>query len=87
MSKKKEIIEFDEGSFAGTLAYGYSNKKEAFKALTEATGGATEYDNLEKIRVRRFKKIDGEEYFDWSEECQHCGRSDKKGVWSYSDFG
>lgn len=83
---EREIVQFDESTFCGELAFGYSNKKEAIKAIEKYTGEKIEYpENMEKLRVAKFKK-DGEDYYSWAESCGCCG-SKNSGFWSWVDFG
>lgn len=83
----REVVPFDEPTFCGELAYGYSNKKEAIKAIEEVTGEKIEdKDNLEKLKVYKFTKKDGEIYYTWADKCDHCGQEIKGGIWSWADF-
>lgn len=85
MKKEKEIVGFDQPTFCGELAYGYSNKKEAIKAIERDTGEKIEYpENMQKLRVMKSKK-DGEDYYYWGETCEHCGFKNN-GVWSWANF-
>jgi len=79
---KKEIVSFDEPTFCGELAYGYSNKKEAIKAIEEYTGEKIgNPENMEKIRVLKFR-----DEYTWGDTCRCCGRKNS-GVWSWANFG
>lgn len=70
---KKEILPFDEGNFCGELLYGYTNITEAKKDYKKQTGEELDKDILQKVRVLKFKKADGEEYFFWAPVCDVCG--------------
>lgn len=83
---KKEIVGFDEGSFCGELAYGYSNKKEAIKAIEKQTGEKIECpEDMEKLKVMKSKTEEGEDMYWWDSKCKECGRKNN-GVWSWADF-
>jgi len=79
----KEIIPIDEIGFCGSLAYGYSNKKEAIKAIEKITGEKVDVDIdfLRKVRIRKFI-LNEEDYYYWGNICEHCGAKNN-GVWSY----
>ena len=82
---KKEIIQFDENTFYGELAFGYSNKKEAIKAIEKYTGEKVENpEDMQKLRVIKFKK-DGKDYFTWADPCECCGQKNN-GIWSWANF-
>ena len=81
---KKEIINIDDGACCGTIAFGYSRKKEAFDAITKNIGCEPEWDNLEKRKVLKFKR-DGEDYYYWGKICECCGGKNT-GYWSYLDM-
>ena len=83
---KKQIIQFDESGFCGELAYGYSDKKEAIKAIEKYTGEKIECpEDMQKIRVLKFKDKDGEDFYSWADKCKECGRKNN-GVWCWADF-
>lgn len=68
---KKEIVEIDSSSVCGTIAFGYSNKKEAIEAIakTRTYNGSTDFPfvaNLEKKKVMKTVK-DGENYYYWGD--------------------
>ena len=82
---KKEIVSFDETAFAGEMAYGYANKREAIKAIELETGEKIENsEDMRKLRVIKFMK-DGEETYTWAEVCECCGRKNN-GVLSWGIF-
>ena len=82
---KREVVGIDEPSVCATIAYGYSNKKEAAKIMTEYSGEsyADVFGRIEKVRVRRYEK-DGEWYYSWAEKCKECG-SKNDGIISFID--
>jgi hypothetical protein len=85
--KKREIVPFDESSFCGELAYGYSDKQEAIKAIQLTTGELIESPNdMIKLKVKRFVKKDGEIFYTWANKCDCCGQKIVGGVWSWADF-
>ncbi len=80
------IIPFDESSFCGELAFGYSNKKEAKKAIEDVTGEKVDAENMQKLKVKKIIRKDGEEFYIWEDKCDHCCQEIKGGIWSWSDF-
>lgn len=78
---KKEVVNVDEDMVCGNIAYGYSNKKEAKKAIEKETGDDVDMENLEKMRVIK-SKVDGEDFFFFGDTCKHCGRKND-GIISY----
>ncbi len=84
--EEKKIISFDESHVAGEIAYGYSNKKEAIKAIEEETGEKPDIDNMQKIRVMsKLDKASMQVFYYWGDECHSCGRKND-GVLSWADL-
>lgn len=79
---QKEIVPIDETSCCGTLAYGYSNKKAAIKAIEAITGESVDVSQVQKLRVMKIDR-DGEPYYFWGDKCNHCGFKNN-GVLSYA---
>ena len=90
MKITKEVISIDSPSVCGTVAYGYSNKKEAIEAIVkhqDPTGRFIDFTfvgNLQKKKVIKTKR-DGEDYYYWGDKCECCGAKNT-GVWSYLDL-
>lgn len=81
---KKEVVSIDEAAVCATIAYGYSNKKEAAKAIMEYVGESNTKDifpYLERRRVKREKRDEGDFFF-WGKTCDRCG-SKNNGIISY----
>lgn len=83
----RNVIPFDESTFCGELAFGYSNKKQAIKEIEEVTGEKIESpENMQKLKVKKIIRKDGEEYYIWASKCDHCMQKIQGGVWSWADF-
>lgn len=83
----KKIISFDENTFAGELAYGYSNKKEAIKAIEEQTGEKVEHpEDMEKLKVVKVVDKEKGDLYTWSDTCDSCKQKIKGGVTSWASF-
>lgn len=72
---KKEVFGVDEPTVAATIAYGFSAKLEAIEAIAKYEGSYKEdvRADIKKVRIMRFKQPDGERYYFWGKQCNHCG--------------
>lgn len=80
---KKEVLGIDNSCCLATVAYGFSDRKEAIKVLCEYSGVDKGDLNLKRVKITRTKK-DGEWYYWWGKNCKECGHKNE-GVISYVD--
>jgi hypothetical protein len=79
----KEVAGIDEATICATIAYGYTNKREAAKAISEYTGEGINdiLPHLERKRVMREER-EGGVWFYWDDVCRVC-KSPNRGAVSY----
>ena len=80
---KKGVFAIDGSDGLVTVAYGFSDRKEAVKTLCDYSGVDKEDLNLRRVKITRHKK-DGEWYYWWGKNCKECGHKNE-GVISYID--
>lgn len=79
---KKALLPIDEATTCGTLAYGYTNKKDAIRDIQALEPSeAIDETILFKVRIMKHTK-NGEDYYFWGSQCHECG-SENKGVWGF----